>query len=69
MRTGPYAKQELAMLYFPDADPRTATNHLMRWINRCDPLVEALGRIHYRRTTKYFTSTQVRLIMEYLGEP
>ena len=27
-----YSKQELALLYFPGSDPKTATNHLMRWI-------------------------------------
>ena len=69
MKIRSYSKQELAMLYFPDSDPRIATNHLMRWINRCPPLLEALAKLHYRRSAKFFTTTQVTMIMEYLGEP
>lgn len=69
MKIRSYSKQELAMLYFPDSDPRIATNHLMRWINRCLPLLEALAKLHYRRSAKFFTTTQVTMIMEYLGEP
>lgn len=69
MKIRSYSKQELAMLYFPDSDPRIATNHLMRWINRCPPLLEALSKLHYRRSAKFFTTTQVTMIMEYLGEP
>ena len=69
MKIRSYSKQELAMLYFPDSDPRTANNHLMRWINRCHPLQEALAKVHYRRSSKYFTSSQIALIVDYLGEP
>ena len=29
-----YTKQELALLYFPDATPAVASAHLMRWIQR-----------------------------------
>ena len=64
-----YTKQELALLYFPDSDPKTATNHLMRWINACPPLSERLAALHYRRSSKHFTSPQVVQILEYLGEP
>ena len=64
-----YSKQELALLYFPGSDPKTATNHLMRWINGCHPLQEALAKVHYRRSSKFFTSPQVVQILEYLGEP
>ena len=33
-----YTKKELALMYFPESYPRTAVNHLMAWIRRCDPL-------------------------------
>ena len=69
MKIKSYSKQDLAMLYFPDNDPHTATNHLMRWITNCPPLVEHLRKTHYRRNSKYFIAHQVRVIVEYLGEP
>ncbi len=69
MKIRSYSKQELSLLYFPDSDPKTATNHLMRWINHCTPLSESLATLHYRRSSKFFTSPQVAQILEYLGEP
>lgn len=69
MKIKSYSKQDLAMLYFPDNDPHIATNHLMRWITNCPPLVEHLRKTHYRRNSKYFIAHQVRVIVEYLGEP
>ena len=69
MKIRNYSKQELATLYFPGSDPRTATNHLMRWINRCAPLHDTLGALHYRRSSKFFTSPQVAAIVEFIGEP
>ena len=33
-----YTKKELGMMYFPESMPRTAVNHLMSWIRRCQPL-------------------------------
>lgn len=64
-----YAKQELAMLYFPTATPHTAVNHLTSWINRCTPLRAALQDIGYRKTAKYYTSREVEQIVYFLGEP
>lgn len=69
MKRKPYAKQELAMLYFPDTDPKTATNHLMRWLNRSPALLEKLKDMHYRRSDKFFTPRQVDLVVDFLGEP
>lgn len=69
MQIRPYSKQELAMLYFPHSTPRVATNHLMRWINRSRELLSLLEERHYTRSSKYFTSTQVRAIVDHLGEP
>ena len=64
-----YSKQELAMLYFPDSDPRTATCHLMRWINRNTPLQQELQTTGYYPYSKFFTSRQVCAILDFLGEP
>ena len=64
-----YTKKELALMYFPDSQPRTAVNHLMAWVRRCTPLWEQLLATGYSTTGKAFTPRQVRLVVEYLGEP
>ena len=69
MKIRSYTKQELALLYFPDSDPRTATRHLMRWINRIPTLQQELKATGYYSNSKYFTTRQVCTILDYLGEP
>lgn len=64
-----FYKQELAMLYFPDDNPKVARDKLTRWINRCKPLSQAMAETFYRTTSKSYTPRQVLLIIEYLGEP
>ena len=65
-----YTKKELARLYFPSVEtPHVAVNRLMSWINRCHPLLAALNAQGYRKTSKWFSPSEVRLIIEYLGEP
>lgn len=65
-----YTKKELAFCYIPTAtNAHSAVNTLMGWINRCQQLREALERQGYRKTSKWFTPREVRLIVEYLGEP
>ena len=69
MKIRNYSKKELALLYFPDSLPHTASNHLMRWINRNRELCQALEARGYYRTSKHFTSIQVSIIFNYIGEP
>ena len=64
-----FTKKELALMYFPESNPRTAVNHLMAWIRRCTPLWDELLAMGYHVTAKSFTPREVRAIMEYLGEP
>ena len=64
-----YTKQELALLYFPDATPEVASAHLRRWIILCEPLYEQLLKTGYSKWAKSFTPTQVSYIFAYLGEP
>ena len=49
-----YTKKELALMYFPESYPRTAVNHLMAWIRRCDPLWEKLLKMDTARRAKRF---------------
>lgn len=55
-----YTKKELALMYFPQSNPRTAVNHLMVWIRRCTPLWDELLQTGYKTTSKEFTPKQVR---------
>lgn len=64
-----YTKKQLALMYFPDSNPRTAVKHLMAWIHLCVPLWDELLHSGYQPTSKSFTPRQVKLIIEYLGEP
>ncbi|MBO5426998.1 MAG: DUF4248 domain-containing protein [Prevotella sp.] len=64
-----YSKRELAMLYFPKATPKVATNRLARWINRSEELCQLLAEAGYRPANKLFTVRQLRILFAYLGEP
>ena len=55
MTIKPYTKQELASMYFPNADQATARIHLWRWITRCQPLNDALYSTHLSKWTKTYT--------------
>ena len=64
-----YRKNELAMLYFPDLSKESAARNLRRWILHCKGLHENLERIGYDKNRKFFLKKEVKLIVEYLGEP
>ena len=69
MKIRPYYKSELAEAYAPFLTPNAALNRLAHWIQLNTPLSEALAQTGYYRKQKVFTSRQVALIFEYLGEP
>ncbi len=69
MKIRPYYKSELAQAYAPDISPGAALNRLALWIKTNTQLTEALKQTNYRSTQRMFTSRQVGLIFEYLGEP
>lgn len=66
-----YGKSELARMYFPNLERKTAVGKLKRWIDRCGPLSEELNRIKEPvKTIRFdFTPKEVGLIVRYLGEP
>ena len=68
-RIRPYYKSELAEAYAPCLTSTSALNRLAHWINQNDRLSEALAQTGNRRNQRVFTSRQVALIFEYLGEP
>ena len=69
MKIRPYYKSELAQAYAPDICQGAALNRLALWIRTNKQLAEALRSTDYRTTQRMFTSKQVALIFEYLGEP
>lgn len=69
MRIKVYKKYELAKLYYPNLDNHTAVNRLMRQVNHCLPLLEALEREGYKNRNKTFSMRETLLVYEYLGEP
>lgn len=65
----PYTKSQLAQMYFPESSDEAARRRLMRWIARCKPLVKALAEANYSPHNCMFSPRQVRLIVDYLGNP
>ena len=68
-RIRPYYKSELAKAYAPDICPGAVLNRLATWIKTNKQLSEALRQTDYRTKQHMFTSRQVALIFEHLGEP
>lgn len=64
-----YNKSTLAKRYFPNAKTKSAVRHLMNWIKRCTPLNEELKRLGYSKYNKCFTTKEIEMISEYLGDP
>ena len=64
-----YNKKELALCYFPNSLPRTASNHLITWIKQNGELLKQLDATGYRKKSKSFSPRQVELITDFLGTP
>ena len=69
MNIRPYYKGELAQAYAPNLSTGSAVNRLVYWIKKNTQLSEALAQTGYQHNQRLFTSKQVALIFEYLGEP
>ena len=63
------SKSELAWLYSPTLSQTAALNRLNRWINGDPELLAALLATGYRPNQRLLTPKQVKVIVEYLGEP
>jgi hypothetical protein len=68
-RTRTYDRRELAQMYFPSATPRTAVDHLKRWITHCPELLAELDHQGYQPRSRVLTRRMVETIVRYLGEP
>ncbi|MBU6158733.1 MAG: DUF4248 domain-containing protein [Bacteroidetes bacterium] len=64
-----YGYCELAMLYFPNSNKSSASTQLSRWVRQNENLKKQLGELGFKPRKKILTPSQVKLIVDYLGEP
>ena len=64
-----YGYGELAMLYFPNSNKRSASTQLGRWVSHNKSLKNQLRLAGFTRGQKILTPIQVGIIIQKLGEP
>lgn len=64
-----YAYCELALLYFPNSSKKSASTQFGRWLRQNEKLKMQLLELGYKPRKKILTPSQVKLIVELLGEP
>ncbi|WP_421754922.1 DUF4248 domain-containing protein [Croceimicrobium sp.] len=64
-----YGFQELATLYLPNIQPKSASIRLRVWINRNPQLSDRLEKLGLSRGCRLLSPEMVREIVSVLGEP
>lgn len=64
-----YGWQELAILYAPDLTKESAGKRLSKWIGENRQLQEALIQTGWQKGKRLLTPLQVKVIVEFIGEP
>lgn len=64
-----FGYSELACLYLPNLNKKSASNQFRNWINKNKQLKNALLEAGVQNRQKIFTPKQVQIIITYLGEP
>jgi len=64
-----YTHKELALLYFPDITPQSASSQLTRWIRRDPDLMDELIQAGYIKQQRMFTPRQLEILLDHLGYP
>ena len=63
-------RRDLAKMYFPELSDVEAVRSLRRWIEGCPKLMSALEELSMPfKKSRNLSARQVRIIMEYLGDP
>ena len=63
-------RRDLAKMYFPEMSDVEAVRSLRRWIEGCPKLISALKELSMPfKKSRNLSARQVRIIMEYLGDP
>ena len=69
MNIRPYTKKELALAYAPELSVQGARNRLHQWLHFNKQLMSDLYAANYQDSQRVFTSRQVQIIFDHLGEP
>ncbi len=64
-----YGFKELAVLYFPNIAPASASIRLKAWIKDSPELLQVLNETHYHLTARVLTPRQKELIVDAFGSP
>jgi hypothetical protein len=64
-----YGYCELALLYFPNNNKKSASTQLGRWVRQNEKLKMRLLELGYKPRKKILTPSEVKLIVEIFGEP
>jgi hypothetical protein len=64
-----YGFQELAQLYLPNIQPRSASARLKAWIKRNKNLSDKLDQVGFVKGCRVLTPEMVKEIVEVIGEP
>ncbi|MCD8269245.1 MAG: DUF4248 domain-containing protein [Parabacteroides sp.] len=64
-----WGHKELAVLYFPDSTPKSASSQLALWIWRDEELLADLQKAGYRKGQRIYTPRRVAVLVDHLGEP
>lgn len=64
-----YGYGELALLYFPNSNKKSASTQLGRWMRQNEKLKMQLLELGYKPKKKILTPSQVKLIVKLFGEP
>ena len=64
-----YGVSQLAQLYYPDRSEQSAVRLFRKELHETRGLWRALQEVGYQGYTKVLTRSQVKIIVQYLGEP
>ena len=64
-----YGYGELALLYFPDSTKKSASVQLRRWLRQSEILKKQLEVSGFKPGLKLLTPKQVKIIVDFFGEP
>lgn len=64
-----YSHMEVALMFFPDIQPKSASRQLSRWISRDEELKAELLQAGCRPGQRLYSPAQVRIIFDHLGDP
>jgi hypothetical protein len=69
MKTTVMSMKSLAVRYFPDITPKSASIRLRQWIKDDQDLLSRLRLNGFRQSQKILKPKQVKLITEAFGDP